>query len=83
MKNEKKRGTLQIRAYDRNMDLVVLKPSLGSTAKMSRLGGMFAARDGDLMEEREEQNTNGMHIQVLGDTKAAERLSVLPYLLGG
>jgi hypothetical protein len=62
---EEKKGTLQIRAYGRNMDLAVLKPSLGSTARMSRLGWTFAARDGIMMEEREEEeNRNGMHIQV-------------------
>lgn len=34
---KKKKGTLQIRAYSRNMDQAVLKPSLGSTARTSRL----------------------------------------------
>lgn len=60
---EKKVCTLQIRAYGRNMDLGVLKPRLGSTARMSRLGWTLAARDGIMMEEREEENKYGMHIQ--------------------
>jgi hypothetical protein len=64
IQGEEKKGTLQIRAYGRNMDLVVLKPRLGSTARVSRLGWTFAARDGIVMEEREEENKNGMHIRV-------------------
>lgn len=42
----------------------MLEPSLGSTARMSRLGWTAVARDGIMMEEREEENKNGMHIQV-------------------
>lgn len=64
IQDEGKKGTLQIRAYGRNMDLVVLKPSLGSTARMSRLAWTFAARDGIVTEKREEENKNGMHVQV-------------------
>lgn len=37
VEDEEKKGTLQIRAYSRNMDQAVLKPSLGSTARTSRL----------------------------------------------